>query len=769
MRVILRSCALALIVSWITASRAVAGLVPSVFGGRIPCVVQASGVQYCAGTLTTRVETWDGVPLDASVTLPPVTVGGPYPLIVDLPGWNQDKGGAPFTEEALDGYAVLSYAPRGFQLSCGTPLARVPDPTLANPTACIERGWIRIADVRYEVRDTQYLAGRLADEGLVIPDRIGARGESYGGAQSMMLAALRDRTMLPDGTLVPWTSPGGRPMRLAAAAPIIPWSDLAYALVPTGRTLDYQVLNPYGAPTGITKQSLVSFLLATGLENGFYAPPGADPDADFVGWTVRLDAGEPYDGDPLIAHFVDEVTRHHSPYYVDDSVEPAPMFIYNAWTDDLFPVDEALRFWRKTRAKYPNAEMALQFSDGFGHWRASLGGNKHNEQVRTLDLFARHLKGIGGPLPPLETYTQTCDGHPKGPFAAVDWDAIHPGEVRFADAAPRVFTSAGGNPATAAVIEPLSGQSSCRALPTVVDPGAATYVLPAAAGAGYTLMGAPTVIAVLDVSGEFPEVVARLWDVGTDGNQTLVARSVYRPRGDGRSEVFQLHANGWLFAGGHVPKLELLGREAPFAQASNGTFTVTAHDLALRLPVLEPPDGGVILPPTVPLACPSTPSAGCRNVGRATLAVTDATPDTHDRLVWMTKQGTGTTPADLGDPRNTTGYALCVYDGGGGLHTATAPAGGTCAGRACWSSAARGFRYRDKDRTPDGIDRLTLDVRGPGDTRIAIKALGENLDTPAIPLALPVTVELRNADGVCWQSTFGAAGRNAAGRFRAPN
>ena len=55
----------------------------------------------------------------------------------------------------------------------------------------------------------------------------------------MALAVLRDRMMNLDGTLVPWRSPGGKPMRIAAAAPIIPWTDLVYSLLPNGRTLDY--------------------------------------------------------------------------------------------------------------------------------------------------------------------------------------------------------------------------------------------------------------------------------------------------------------------------------------------------------------------------------------------------------------------------------------------------------------------------------------------------------------------------------------------------
>ena len=149
---------------------------------------------------------------------------------------------------------MLSYSARGFHFSCGLAgVARCPTLTLSNPNVCNERGWIRLADARYEVRDTQYLAGLLADEGLVIPNKVGVTGASYGGGQSMILAALKNRVMLPDGTLVPWKSPGGLDMAIAAAAPLIPWSDLAYALTPNGRTLDYRDLNPYGTRGGVAE------------------------------------------------------------------------------------------------------------------------------------------------------------------------------------------------------------------------------------------------------------------------------------------------------------------------------------------------------------------------------------------------------------------------------------------------------------------------------------------------------------------------------------
>ena len=106
-------------------------------------------------------------------------------------------------------------------------------------------------------------------------------------------------------------------------------------------------------------------------------------------------------------------------------------------------------------------------------------------------------------------------------------------------------------------------------------------------------MGSPTAVAKLSSSGEFPQIAARLWDVAPDGTQTLVTRAVYRPT-DARRQVFQLHPNGWHFAAGHVPKLELLGQDAPYARPSSGSgFTVDVSRLRLELPVQERPGGAI--------------------------------------------------------------------------------------------------------------------------------------------------------------------------------
>ena len=134
--------------------------------------------------------------------------------------------------------------------------------------------------------------------------------------------------MEADGSFSPWRSAKGTPITLAAAAPYIPWTDLVYSLFPNGRTLDYLMPEPRDSrtPAGVEKQSFVSGLYATGQINGFIAPPGADRDADLTTWFARINAGEPYDGDPQIAELADEIYEHHTSMGIPRSVPPAPTF-----------------------------------------------------------------------------------------------------------------------------------------------------------------------------------------------------------------------------------------------------------------------------------------------------------------------------------------------------------------------------------------------------------------------------------------------------------
>ena len=102
---------------------------------------------------------------------------------------------------AKHGYAVLTPSSRGFGRSCGAMDSRT-------SPGC-DRGWVRLADQRYEGRDVQYLLGLLVDQHVVNPDEIGVTGISYGGIQSLNLARLRNRIRLPNGSYKRLAQPEG--------------------------------------------------------------------------------------------------------------------------------------------------------------------------------------------------------------------------------------------------------------------------------------------------------------------------------------------------------------------------------------------------------------------------------------------------------------------------------------------------------------------------------------------------------------------------------
>src|SRR5262249_31571884 len=192
-----------------------------------------------------RVPSFDGVPLDVDVYLPPAG-DGPFPTIAMLHGFagsklDNEAGGTASTTNAAfyarNGYAVLVPSARGFGRSCGAPDSRTPD---------CARGWLHLADLRFEARDVQYLLGLLRGEGVASPAALGATGISYGGGQTVELAMLRNHIVTSSGATAPWTSPAGVPLALAAGWARWPWSDLSDALLPNGRLGPATFASPVG-------------------------------------------------------------------------------------------------------------------------------------------------------------------------------------------------------------------------------------------------------------------------------------------------------------------------------------------------------------------------------------------------------------------------------------------------------------------------------------------------------------------------------------------
>ncbi len=585
----------------------------------IPCAVQGSGVRLCdqtiagnpGGTARSTVKTFDGVPIDVRVAFPsepPSGPDGPYPLIMMFHGYAGTKLSLSTMQPFLNaGYATFSMTTRGFGQSCGNAASQS-----ADPSGCAT-GHVRLLDTRYEVRDAQELAGLLADEGRTAFQQIGAIGGSYGGGLSMALGALKDRKMLPNGSLTPWLSPLGTPMKIAAATPEIPWTDLAYSLTPNGGTLDYVADAPYQGRTGVLKSSFENGLYATGLALGFYAAAGSDPDADLRNWHQTFINGEPYDdanGDPLPApaDIRDELTTHHSSYYIDHSQAPAPLLISSGFTDDLFPADEAIRFYNRTKSEYPGAAVSLFFGS-LGHQR---GQNKSDalaaRAAQELAWFDYYVRGQGPvPFQGVTTYTQTCPNAAAsgGPFAAPTWAQVAPGEIRFDSPASQTILPTAGSPSIAAPFDPITGPGACATSSSADQADTATYRMDPVPTGGFTLLGAPTVLADITSPGSDSQIAARLLDVDTStSTQTLVARGLWRPSITATPErqVFQLHPNGYRFADGHVVKLELLPKDssttpgASYGRTSNNQQNVTIANLQLRLPVRDAPGslGGLV-------------------------------------------------------------------------------------------------------------------------------------------------------------------------------
>jgi predicted acyl esterase len=562
---------------------------PAPFGHA--CKAQ-DGVRFCATeTLEQRIPSFDGVPLDADVTLPP-SGAGPFPTIVMLHGWGGSKTDFESSSPAGDGnetfdynnvyyaqhgYAVLNYSARGWGNSCGSTSSRE-DP------GCSE-GWIRLADQRYEVRDTQYLLALLADEKVTKPLSIGTTGISYGGGQSIELAYLKNRIRLPNGEFAPWTSPKGKKLQIAAAYPRWPWSDLVDALTPNGRFLDTQVA-PFAQsyePFGVEIQSYTSGLYALGNASGYIAPAGADPEADLTKWFAATNAGEP--ANPEDEAIAKQLYTYHQGYGL--SGKPAPMLLQSGWTDDLFPPEQSLRVYNAVRAMKGYA--ALQFGD-LGHSR---GSNKENAdhafQEQAASFFEARLKRTGT-VPrngSVTAYTQSCpESVPAGgPFSANSWAKLHPHTVRFGSSTSQLFTSAGGNPSIAAAFDPIAGTSeACKTVANETEPNTANYTM---TSPGFTLIGLPTVTATIKTIGPFGELASRLWDVLPSGEQRLISRGVYRLNENQEGTItFQLHGNGYEFAPGDTVKLQLLGRDAPYYRASNATFSIEVSALTVSLPTL---------------------------------------------------------------------------------------------------------------------------------------------------------------------------------------
>ena len=576
---------------------------------------------------------WDGAPLDVDVTLP-ATGDGPFPTIVMLHGYGQDKtvfettdppGGAAgdfFANHfnnvwfAERGYAVVNLTARGAGNSCGTEQSRENTPACDDVT-------FELGDERYDARDVQYLLGLLVDEKIANPKALGVTGISLGSIVSTELALLKNRIRLLNGKFAPWISPDGIHLHIAAAYPAWGISDTLDILAPNGRFLDFE---PNSAtdddtPFGTFKGSFPFGAAATAPIVIYSSPTASFNIPRLVALCEGLGADNSECSSGLGA-----IAAYHQAIGTPIVSTPAPILFEDGWEDGVVNgATQAIRLVDYLSEVAPAAKVSLQLAD-VGH---AITANKVADTIALNDqatrFFNRYLKAQGSApaAGSVTAYTSTCplSSPSAGPFTAPSWVALDPGAVRFGSDAPQLVAS-GGDPRIGPQIDPGIGEaialSHCTAFTASDYPGTAVYTRRVTET--FTMLGIPTLRMHVSVVGDGGQLDARLWDVAPDGQETFVSRGTYALTNDEDGTItWQMFGGGYTFPAGHTIRLELLNSDVPFLRPPDNPAPVTVSDVLVELPSHEPPDGGEIVSPMfeprLPTSTCASPSGRLSGIG----------------------------------------------------------------------------------------------------------------------------------------------------------
>jgi predicted acyl esterase len=555
-------------------------------------VTTSDGVSYvkCSG----KIASFDGLGLDTDLSIP-LNATKAAPTLVMLHGWSQDKTFWEAATAAGDGagswhwnnvwfvskgWVVVNYTARGFQQSCG-----ITD----QDANCTPNGYTHLADRRFETRDTQTLLGQLVDAGIANAKELASTGDSYGGGQTWLLA-----------TSLPWQSPDGVTLQLAAGVPMYGWTDLLDSLAPNGRATPAvdQPAN-HESPYGIPKESYIAGLWAVGRAeaNGRYDENPADFGTNLDEQLQRVQQGEPYDPsiDPGLEATI-ESYRYRDAFDATDylaalqaeTVRPVPVLSIQGWTDPLFPAVQTLQMFRKLQAADPSYPIQMVFGD-VGHSNAQNPAWQW-QPINTLayGFLAAHVLGQKGDAPAQQAYSfQTeCSGTSQPAPIAGQWDALATSHVTLTSTTAKTTSSADPNPADGADSDPIAN-SGCRTEDAnTTDPGGAYYSFPST---GEHLLGLPTVQLPYTLVGQDATVAFKLWDQSPSGAKTLVTRGEYRlstAAGDPAAGVLKayLYGNDWVFPAGDTIVLQVTQDDAPYLRPDNEPSVIDWAGVTLDLP-----------------------------------------------------------------------------------------------------------------------------------------------------------------------------------------
>ena len=163
--------------------------------------------------------------------------------------------------------------------------------------------------------------------------------------------------------------------------------------------------------------------------------------------------------------------------------------------------------------------------------------------------------------------------------------------------------------------------------------------------------------------------------------------------------------------------------------------------------------------PTPAVACGAMPAMGCIASDKGSLLVDEKKVGKQKLDVKLGKLQVALTQGQFGDPVNgTTAYAVCVYDAANQLkgEYSLARPGATCGDKPCWKAVSdKGYAYKDKDATADGIVQAKLSGgdAGKGTVKIQGKNSSGNLPTGVAALLqnqTGATVQILSSNLACF-------------------
>lgn len=530
---------------------------------------------------------------------------------------------------AARGYVVVTYTARGYSDEDGRGSS----------------GTTQLGSRSYEVNDLQYLAGLLADHDRsrrrsgedevfsIDPRRVGVIGEGTGGGVAWL--ALTDPR---------WESPAsGIRMKLRAVVPRSGPTDVLESLVPGGHYLDRKTATGAGTvapsraaralsldPPGVLKKSIAAEMHSEAAPGGGALLPEWFED----GYAALLD-GEPYGGDPDVAHFGDTLVKAASAYFqtrfwnsVKDGLR-VPVFAAGSWTDPRFGAMEPVRFVNKLKKLAPRYPIHLYLGDtgrftqdkdkewgdlcgdagklcrlrhfrtssGKINWKKAPARTRRGINTRINAFLDHHLKGARRRVPHrVDSTTTTCKanaterfpaGRPGIEYRAPRWRGLAP--------ARQIFNPAGGGTVNPNVTDdrgvpgdPIERAASGDACFTTSDLDAPAGVVQVSTGrskVGFTMMGMPAVLLKIAPATKNYWLAVRMFDRPPSGPMTLVARGVCRAGSGATCDAFELAGGSWRFGRRHRIVLEFTSADSPYLRRSEVGGPVDISGVTLKVPV----------------------------------------------------------------------------------------------------------------------------------------------------------------------------------------